>query len=71
MLLTEARAKDGAGGLPIGDLRMVPMDLSVIRKLNDEVRRSVEKRLILDVEDMEVKAEVFDEMFAQYLKKPS
>jgi hypothetical protein len=41
----------------------------VIRKLNDEVRRSVEKRLILDVEDLDMKPEVFDAMFAQYLKK--
>jgi len=69
VLLTEARAKDGERGLPVGDLRMVPMDLSVIRRLNDEVRRSVEKRLVVDVEDLDVKAEVFDEMFAQYLKK--
>lgn len=69
VLLSEARARDGAAGLPVGDLRIVPMDLAVIRKLNDEVRRSVEKRLVLDVEDLEVNAEVFDEMFEQYLKK--
>ena len=71
VLLAETRSKDGGRGLPVGDLRMVPMDLSVIRKLNDVVRRSVEKRLVLDVENLEVNAEVFNELFAQYLKKQS
>ena len=69
VLLTEVRSKEGARGLAVGDLRMVPMDLSIIRNLNDVVRKSVEKRLVLDVEDLEVKPEVFDELFGQYLKK--
>ena len=71
VLLSEVNSKEGAPGLAVGDLRMVPMDLSVIRNLNDVVRKSVEKRLVLDVEDLEVKAEVFDELFGQYLKKQS
>lgn len=69
VLLSEVRTRDGVRGLAVGDLRMVPMELSIIRKLNDVQRQSVEKRLVLDVEDLEVKREVFDELFAHYLKK--
>jgi hypothetical protein len=69
VLLAEVHARDGARGLAVGDLRMVPMDLSVIRNLNDVVRKSVEKRLVLDVEDAELKPELFNELFGQYLKQ--
>jgi hypothetical protein len=69
VLLREVHTKDGVPGLGVGDLRMVPMDLSVIRRLNDVVRKSVEKRLVLDVEDLNVAPETFDKLFENYLKK--
>lgn len=69
VLLNEVHTRDGVPGLAVGDMRMVPMDLSVIRRLNDVVRKSVEKRLVLDVEDMKVTAEDFDRLFQAYLPK--
>ena len=71
VLLSEVQTRDGQPGLAVSDLRMVPMDLSVIRQLNDVVRKSVEKRLVVDVEDMKVTAEVFDRLFENYLKQKS
>lgn len=69
VLLSEVQSRDGQPGLAIGDLRMVPMDLSLIRQLNDVVRKSVEKRLVVDVEDMDMSPEAFDKLFENYVKQ--
>jgi hypothetical protein len=67
VLLTELKTKDGQSGLPISDLRMVPMDIAVIRNLNDLVRKSVEKRLVVDVEDVRMNADEFANLFSTYV----
>lgn len=63
VLLREIQSKEGQSGLAVCDLRIVPMDLAVIRKINDVVRKSVERQLTLDVQDVEVISEEFDKLF--------
>lgn len=63
------KTKTGESGLAVGDLRAAPIDLSIIRKVNEIVRKSIAKQLLLEVEDVQVNAEKFDEMFEKFLPK--
>ncbi len=58
--------KTGEAGLAVSDLRAAPIDLAIIRKVNDIVRESIEKQLLLEVEDVQVNSEKFDEMFGNF-----
>ena len=71
VLLKEIQSKEGLGGLAVCDLRIVPMDLSVIRRINDVVRKSVEKQLSLEVQDVEVISEEFDKLFPAHVAEPA
>ncbi|MBI2992791.1 MAG: hypothetical protein HYY48_01280 [Gammaproteobacteria bacterium] len=70
VLLKEIQSKEGLRGLAVCDLRVVPMDLAVIRRINDVVRKSVEKQLSLDVQDVEVITEEFDKLFPGFVAEP-
>ena len=65
--LNKIRTKTGETGFSVGDLRAAPIDLSTIRKVNDIVRESVEKQLLLEVEDIQVNDEKFEEMFGKLM----
>jgi hypothetical protein len=67
ILLTPIKTKAGEQGLTISDLRASPMSITRIQTITDAVRKSVEKYLIHDVEDVEVSDEKFQEMFKKYL----
>ncbi len=69
VLLTQLRTKFGENGLAVSDLRAAPMPLSVLKTVHDVVRESVEKRLTLDVDEMQVNPELFHKMFSDYLPK--
>lgn len=69
VMLKPIRAKDGNVGLAVCDLRAAPMALSVIRAVNADVRKAVEKHLILEVEDMSMTDEQFNRLFESYLPK--
>ncbi|MBI2969653.1 MAG: hypothetical protein HYY36_02810 [Gammaproteobacteria bacterium] len=67
VLLRELRAKNGQRGLAVADLRIVPMDIAVVRNINDLVRKSVEKHQILEVEDLHVQTDEFDDLFHGFI----
>lgn len=67
VMLKAVRAKDGVQGLAVCDLRAAPMSLSVIRSVNADVRKAVEKHLVLEVEDAELTDEQFSKLFGNYL----
>lgn len=67
--LKSINIKSGENGLAVGDLRAAPIDLSVIRKVNDIVRESIEKQLLLEVEDVQINPEKFDEMFGNLIAR--
>ena len=67
VLLNEIRTKKGERGLMVTDLRSAPMEISVIREVNDAVRNSIKKYLILNVEDIKVDPEYFKQLFKDYL----
>jgi len=67
--LKPINTKTGEVGLAVCDLRAAPIDLAIIRKVNDIVRESIEKQLLLEVEDVQVNSEKFDEMFGDFLPK--
>ncbi len=68
VLLNEAKTKDGTSGLVISDLRAAPMDISLIRSIYDEIRKSIDAHLVLKIDDVELDAENFDQLFGDYLK---
>ena len=67
VLLNEVRTKKGERGLMVTDLRSAPMEISVIREVNDAVRDSIKKYLFLNVEDIKVDPEYFKQLFKDYL----
>lgn len=69
VMLRPQRGKDGTSGLAVCDMRAAPVPLSIIRIINGDVRKSVEKHLILEVEDVTLNADQFDTMFQNYLSK--
>lgn len=69
VLLKEIKSREGHAGLAISDLRTVPMSITMIRKLNDIVYKSVEKQLTMEVDDKMVDQNEFEKMFGEYLDK--
>jgi len=67
VLLKHVLTRAGESGLAVSDLRMVPMDISIISRLNNVVRNSVEKKLSFAVGDMEMNPDKFNELFGNYL----
>ena len=67
VLLKPLGTKHGEYGLTITDLRAAPLPLSLVRLVNDEVRKSVERKLLLSVEDVELNSDQFDKLFESYL----
>ena len=67
VLLQTVNTKAGEQGLVISDLRAAPLSIPTIQGITDAVRKSVEKYLMHDVEDVEISAEKFQEMFQKYL----
>lgn len=67
VLLKQLSTKQGEHGLTVTDLRAAPLPLSLIRMVNDEVRKSVEKQLVLSVEDVELNPDQFGKLFENYL----
>lgn len=69
VLLKHVHTRTGESGLAVSDLRMVPMELTTIRKINDIVRKSVEKKLSYTIGDLRMDTEKFDELFGDYIPK--
>jgi hypothetical protein len=69
VMLKPVRGKDGIYGLAVCDLRAAPLPLSTIRIINGDISKSVERNLILEVEDVTLNPEQFDEMFENFLPK--
>lgn len=67
--LKPVRGKDETFGLAVCDLRAAALPLSVVRVINGDVSKSVERHLILEVEDVTLNAKQFDEMFESFLPK--
>ena len=67
VLLHQVQTRTGESGLAVSDLRTARINLSIIRNVNDIVRGSVEKRLLLDVEDTQVSSKDFEKLFGNYL----
>ena len=66
VLLKHVRTKAGEDGLAVSDLRMVPMEISIIQTVNDIVRKSVEKRLTFGVADLQLNPDEFTGLFGDY-----
>lgn len=69
VLLQTVKTKSGETGLVISDLRASPLSIPTIQTITDAVRKSVEKYLMHDVEDVEISEEKFNSMFEKYLEK--
>jgi hypothetical protein len=69
VMLNPVRGNDGIYGLAVCDLRAAPLPLSTIRIINGDVSKSLERHLILEVEDVTLNPEQFDEIFDDFLPK--
>lgn len=67
ILLQTVTTKSGEQGLVVSDLRASPLSIPTIQTVTDAVRKSVEKYLMHDVEDVEISEDKFKEMFQRYL----
>ncbi|MEJ2093720.1 MAG: hypothetical protein P8X93_00670 [Gammaproteobacteria bacterium] len=67
VMLKPVKIKTGEFGLGVCDLRAAPIDLNVIRKVNDALRESIARQTELGVEDMDLTSENFGKMFGAYL----
>ena len=67
VLFKSVATKSGEQGLIISDLRAAPMSITTIQTITDVVRKSVEKHLIHDIEDIEISEEKFQQMFQKFL----
>jgi len=68
ILLEAIVSRQGELGLMVCDLRTIPMDLKKISTLNDEVSRTIEKYTTLDIGDVNMSTDDFEEMFGKYTR---
>ena len=69
VLLKTARNKDGIEGLIVSDLRAAPMPITLINTVHNEVRKSVEKHLTLDINEQTfIDEDEFGELFKDFIK---
>jgi hypothetical protein len=68
VLMKEAKTRNGTPGLIISDLMVCPMDIALLRGIFDEIHKSVERYLILTVDDVQMNQDDFEDMFGDYLK---
>ena len=68
VMLKKASTRNGLDGLVVCDLRAAPMPISLINSIHDEVSQSVEKNLILTIdENLTLDDSEFNQMFKDYL----
>ena len=67
VLLDRAKTNDGSYGLIISDLLTAPLDISLIYKINSEIRKSVDQQLIISIDDIQMEPAEFDKMFNTFL----
>ena len=67
LLLKNVRTKTGESGMAVTDLRMMSMDIAMIRNLNHVVRQSVERHLSSGVDDVEIQSDQFEKLFGNYI----
>ena len=68
LILRNILTKTGESGMAVTDLRMMSMEISMIRNLNHVVRESVEKHLSSGVDDVEIQDDQFAELFGDFIK---
>ena len=68
VLLHPIKTSLGVPGLAVADLKMASIPLDTIVRLNDLVNMSVEKKLAMDVMDLDIPDGEFEKLFGSYLK---
>jgi hypothetical protein len=67
VLLKPIKSKSGDMGLVVADLRTAPMKIDLLIKLNEMVVKSIEKYRVLNVDDVEMTTEDFENYFGAYI----
>lgn len=68
VLMKEAKSRNGIPGLVISDLMVCPMDITLLRRIFDEIHKSVERHLVLTVADEQMDRDDFEKLFSNYIK---
>ena len=68
LLLRHIQTHTGESGMAVTDLRMMLMEITMIRNLNNVVRETVEKHLTSGVDDVEIQDDQFEELFGDFIK---
>lgn len=66
ILLNEIFSKTGKPGFVVSDLRVAPIDISIIRRMHYAVKKTVKPHLMLDFEEIMVNPEQFKKLFRDY-----
>lgn len=67
VLLYPIKTKVNVPGLAVTDLRFASIPIDTLAKLNDLIRKSVEKNLTLDFMDIDMDNDEFQKLFGSYL----
>ena len=68
LLLRHIQTHTGESGMAVTDLRMMLMEITMIRNLNNVVRETVEEHLTSGVDDVEIQDDQFEELFGDFIK---
>lgn len=68
VLLYPIKTDHQVPGLAVTDLKLASIPLDIIIKLNDSINTSVEKKLAMDVLDLDISDDEFEKLFGGYLE---
>jgi len=67
ILLHQIKSKNGIDGLAVADLRIAPMPIKTVLRINDMVSNVVDKKLSMGVEEADLDNVDFKKLFGNYL----
>ncbi|MBT7951468.1 MAG: hypothetical protein HN764_07580 [Gammaproteobacteria bacterium] len=69
ILLKPIENSAGETGLIVSDLRMMPMEISLIQTIHEVVRKSVDSKIEVDIDDANLNTAEFEGLFGSFMSK--
>ncbi len=69
ILLKSIKNTSGEVGLIVTDLRMMPMEILLIQTIHDVVRKSVDSKITVDIDDANLNTAEFEGLFGAFMSK--
>jgi hypothetical protein len=69
ILFKPLKTSSGEIGLTVTDLRMMPMDIALIQTIHDVVRKSVDSKISVDIDEANLNTVEFESLFGSFMSK--